>query len=158
MRQLIGAYEQGGMDSISNWFIRDIWWKSGNGTFPFPSISVFPITVFSSMLQSCVRHKNILTKKPERLKLQRNSLSDFENCSAGKYLKIISSALIIARKFKTVDSKIQLFECIVCKSNLVPTFLISTHLSPNLETRLGLIISRIMLKLASRNRQCPKPY
>ena len=67
---------------------------------------------------------------------------------------VFFSALIIARKFKKFYNKIQLFECVVCKSDLVPKFLISIHLlSTNIATRFGLTISRRMLQLASQNRQ-----
>lgn len=117
----------------------------------FLTFLVVPITVFPLMLHICIHHKAILTKKkktgnPEPSKkfsfwfrkfFERIVFEDF-----------FFSVLIIARNFKTVNNKIQLFECIVCKSNLLPTFLISTCLlSPNIATRFGLTISHGMLNV-----------
>jgi hypothetical protein len=37
--------------------------KSDNGTCSFPSISVFPVTIFPALLPNCVHHTAVLVRK-----------------------------------------------------------------------------------------------
>ena len=147
----VAAYEQGRMDSISTCFIRDLWWKSGNGTRSFPCISVVPITAFPPMLHNCVHHNAILIRKKQDLNFGIFKEILFlisKTVRQESAWRSFFSTLIIARNFKTVNNKVQLFELIVCKSNLAPTFLVSSNLlSPNIAARFGLTFARRMLNV-----------